>query len=365
MMLGVGVPSGTVTFLFTDIEGSTRLWETASTLMGVALERHDTIVRGAIEEAGGYVFATGGDGFAAAFTRAGDGLAAALRAEEVLEAEAWPEDAPIKVRMAVHTGEVSERHGDYFGTPVNQVARLMALAHGGQILCSAVTAGLVTGEVPLLDLGEHRLRDLSAAQRVFQVGERRFPALRSVDAVPGNLPTMLTELVGRSDDIAGLVKLLEHDRLVTLTGVGGVGKTRLALAVAAATTAGFPDGCWLAELAPAGSAAEVIGAVTSALGVAATNVIAHSLGAEPKNPSAPPPLPAYSPSTPSRSDGSSARGRSRCAGTPHLSRSPNPACFKVAGCSVLGLSFWRAGLGCVIGQDLAPSRVGEGIVGDR
>jgi class 3 adenylate cyclase len=270
----MGVPSGTVTFLFTDIEGSTKLWEAASAAMGVALERHDTIVRGAIEEAGGYVFATGGDGFAAAFARAGDGLAAALRAQEALEAETWPEGASIKVRMALHTREVTERHGDYFGTPVNQVARLMALGHGGQILCSAITAGLVTSEVSLLDLGEHRLRDLSAAQGVFQVGERRFPPLRSVDLVPGNLPTMLNELIGRSDDIAGLVKLLEQDRLVTLTGVGGVGKTRLALAVAAATTAGFPDGCWLAELAPAGSAAEVTGAVTSAVGGPATTVMA-------------------------------------------------------------------------------------------
>jgi predicted ATPase/class 3 adenylate cyclase len=272
--LGVGVPSGTVTFLFTDIEGSTRLWETTSAAMGVALERHNVMVRAAIEEAGGFVFATGGDGFAAAFARAGDGLAAASRAQEALEAEAWPDDALIKVRMAVHTGEVSERDGDYFGTPVNQVARMMALGHGGQILCSATTAALVAGQVPLLDLGEHRLRDLSAAQRVFQVGEGRFPALRSVDAVPGNLPTMLTELVGRSDDIVGLVRLLQHDRLVTLTGVGGVGKTRLALAVAAAMALDFPDGCWLAELAPAGSAAEVTGTVASALGVPATNVMA-------------------------------------------------------------------------------------------
>jgi predicted ATPase len=242
--------------------------------MGVALERHNVVVRAAIEEAGGYVFATGGDGFAVAFARAGDGLAAALRAQQGLAAERWPEGVSIKVRMALHTGEVTERDGDYFGTPVNQAARLMALGHGGQILCSAVTAGLVTGEVPLLDLGEHRLRDLSAAQRVFQVSERRFPALRSVDLVPGNLPTMLTELVGRGDDIAGLVKLLEHDRLVTLTGVGGVGKTRLALAVAAATATGFPDGCWLAELAPAGSAPEVTRAVSSAMGAPVTDVAA-------------------------------------------------------------------------------------------
>jgi predicted ATPase/class 3 adenylate cyclase len=270
----MGGPSGTVTFLFTDIEGSTRLWETASAAMGVALERHNIMVRAAIEEAGGYVFATGGDGFAAAFARAGDGLAAALGAQERLEAETWPEGASIKVRMALHTGEVTERGGDYFGTPVNQAARLMALGHGGQILCSATTAGLVAGQVPMVELGEHRLRDLLAAQWVFQVGDRRFPALRSVDAVPGNLPTMLTELIGRREDIAGLVQLLEGNRLVTLTGVGGVGKTRLALAVAAATAAGFPDGCWLAELAPAGSADEVTQAVSSALGAQVPDIAA-------------------------------------------------------------------------------------------
>jgi predicted ATPase/class 3 adenylate cyclase len=270
----MGVPSGTVTFLFTDIEGSTRLWEAAPEAMGVALVRHNAIVRGAVEERGGYVFATGGDGLAVAFARAGDGLAAAVSAQAALEAERWPDGAPIRVRMALHTGEVTERDGDYFGTPVNQAARLMALGHGGQILCSAVTAGLLSAQVPVLDLGEYRLRDLSAAQRVFQVGDRRFPSLRSVDVVPGNLPTVVTELVGRSDDIAGLVKVLEHQRLVSLTGVGGVGKTRLALAVAAASALGFPDGCWLAELASAGSADEVTRVVSSAVGAPAADLAA-------------------------------------------------------------------------------------------
>src|SRR6516164_586728 len=139
--------------------------------MGVALVRHNAIVRGAVEERGGYVFATGGDGLAVAFARAGDGLAAAISAQAALEAERWPDGAPIRVRMALHTGEVTERDGDYFGTPVNQAARLMALGHGGQILCSAVTARLLSAQVPVLDLGEYRLRDLSAAQRVFQVGD--------------------------------------------------------------------------------------------------------------------------------------------------------------------------------------------------
>src|SRR6516165_5623382 len=218
--------------------------------MSEAVARHDALVHAAIDADNGYVFATGGDGFAVAFAHAGDAVRAALALQHAFTEESWPAATPIRVRMALHTGEVAERDADYFGTPVNQTARLMALGHGGQILCSAVTAGLVTGEVPLLDLGEHRLRDLSAAQRVFQVGEGRFAALRSVDAVPGNLPTMLTELIGRREDIAGLVQLLEGNRLVTLTGIGGVGKTRLAVAVAAATAAEFPDGCWFVELAP-------------------------------------------------------------------------------------------------------------------
>jgi len=261
-----------VTFLFTDIEGSTGMWQAAPEVMPAALARHDAIVRSAVESNSGYVFSTGGDGFGVAFARAGEAVAAALEAQVGLAAEVWPEGAPIRVRMGLHTGEVSERDGDYFGTPVNQTSRLMALGHGGQVLCSQATASLVGDTVALLDLGDHRLRDLSAARRVFQIGDGRFPALRSVDTVPGNLPTILTELVGRSEDMAGLVALLARERLVTLTGVGGVGKTRLALAVAAASVASFPDGCWFAELAPASTGEEVVRAVAAAMGTAATEV---------------------------------------------------------------------------------------------
>ncbi len=222
-------PAGTVTFLFTDIEGSTRLWESATESMRRALESHDVILRSAIDENDGYVFATGGDGFAIAFHRVGDAFATALATQTKLAAESWPEGAVIRVRMALHTGEASERGGDYFGPAVNLTARLMATAHGGQIVCSRSTAGLADSSLTLRSLGEHRLRDLAAAQQVFQVGEGTFPPLRSVDAVPSNLPTMRTELVGRSDQIASLTSLLEHERLLTLTGVGGVGKTRLGL----------------------------------------------------------------------------------------------------------------------------------------
>jgi len=270
--MGVGAPSGTVTFLFTDIEGSTRLWQRNETAMRSALERHDAILQSTIDSHGGYVFSTGGDGFGVAFARAGDAVAAAVDVQTGLAAERWPEGTPIRVRMALHTGEVTERGGDYFGTPVNQAARLMAVGHGGQVLCSAVTAGLLQGEVPLVDLGEHRLKDLSAPQRVFQVGEGLFAPLRSVGAVPGNLPTMLTELIGRTEDIADLSALLDRERLVTLTGVGGVGKTSMALAVAARSTGAFPDGCWFAELAPAATADDVVRAVAAAMGAPVTDL---------------------------------------------------------------------------------------------
>jgi predicted ATPase/class 3 adenylate cyclase len=267
----VGAPSGTVTFLFTDIEGSTRLWETAPEDMGAALLRHDAIVHSAVEAHDGFVFASGGDGFAVAFGRAGEAVRAAVAMQDALGVEAWPAATPIRVRMAIHTGEAVERDGDFYGTPVNQTARLMAVGHGGQILVSAVTAGLVGPAVGLGDLGSHRLRDLSAPQHVFQVGEGRFPPLRSVDAVPTNLPVMVTELIGRSDERDRIVALLETARLVTLTGVGGIGKTRLALAVAAAVAPSFPDGCWFAELAPASTEDEVVRAVAAAMGAPATS----------------------------------------------------------------------------------------------
>jgi predicted ATPase/class 3 adenylate cyclase len=261
----VGAPAGTVTFLFTDIEGSTRLWQEAPEAMATALERHDELVSNAIEARGGYVFSTGGDGFAAAFARAGDALAAAVAAQETLLAEPWPAGAVIRVRMALHTGEAVERQGDYFGTAVNQAARLMALAHGGQVLATAVTAQLAGADASFLDLGEHRLRDLTAPQRLFQVGQGRFPPLSSVDAVPTNLPTQRSELIGREDDVSGIVSLLDAHRLVTLTGVGGVGKTRLSLAAAAPVAKGFVDGCWFVDLSAVSADADVPRAASAAL----------------------------------------------------------------------------------------------------
>jgi predicted ATPase/class 3 adenylate cyclase len=259
------LPSGTVTFLFTDIEGSTRLWEEHPDAMRDALACHDEIVREAIGSHDGHVFATGGDGFAAAFGRVGDALTAAHAAQASLGAATWPAGVRLRARMGVHTGEATERDGNYFGQAVNRAARLMAVAHGGQTVCSHSSAGIAGADVPVWSLGEHRLRDLTAPQEIFQVGPGVFPPLRSVDAVPTNLPIVRTELLGRTDDVAALCQLVGRERLVTLTGVGGVGKTRLALAVAASVGPGFVDGCWLVELAPVASADDVASAIAAAM----------------------------------------------------------------------------------------------------
>ncbi len=257
-------PSGTVTFLFTDIEGSTRLWESDPDAMRSALVRHDQILRNAIEARGGVVFATGGDGFAVAFHRAADAVAAAADAQRGLQAQELP-----AVRMGVHTGEAVERDGDYFGPAVNRTARLMAVAHGGQVVVSGAVAPLVE-DVVLRDLGEHRLRDLSRPERVHQLvvdGLRdEFPELRSLDARPTNLPTQLTTFIGRDDNVKVVEGLVREHRLLTLTGVGGVGKTRLAVQVAAEMLPEFDDGAWLCELAAAEEEDAVVEIVATVLG---------------------------------------------------------------------------------------------------
>ena len=257
--------SGTVSFLFTDIEGSTHLWDSVPEVMAQALERHDSIFRSSIATCDGYVFSISGDGFGAAFASAADALTVAVAMQGALAAEPWPAGAVIRVRMGVHTGEASERDGNYFGTAVNRAARLMAVAHGGQVVCSQASAVLAGAAVSLRSLGEHRLRDLAAAEQIFQVGGDAFPPLRSVDAVPTNLPTVRTELIGRTDEVTELMELVERERLVTLTGVGGVGKTRLALGVAASIAAGFTDGCWLVELSPVADGDEVVKSVAAAI----------------------------------------------------------------------------------------------------
>lgn len=255
-----------MTFLFTDIEGSTRLWEEHPSDMEVALERHDQILREAIEGYGGYVFSTAGDAFSAAFGRAGEAVEAARAAQEGLDAAFWPNVTPIRVRMGVHTGEAQDRGGDYFGPAVNRAARIMSAGHGGQILVSASTASLIDSG-PLVDLGEHRLKDLSAGERLFQVGSFSFPALRTLETVRHNLPVERTTLVGRKNDIRYVAGLVGEHRLVTLLGIGGTGKTRLATAVAAELADQFNDGVWFVDLVPVGGLEEVAGAVATAAGL--------------------------------------------------------------------------------------------------
>ena len=177
-----GVPSGTVTLLFTDVEGSTRLWDAERDEMAAALRRHDELLREAIEQAGGYVLKTGGDSFCAAFSAARAGLDAALTAQRTLAAQSWPTSRPIVVRMALHAGVCEERDGDYFGPAVNRVARLLTVAHGGQVLVSGVTAELLSDELPdgvgLRELGTHQLKDLSRPERIYEV-ETASPAAQS------------------------------------------------------------------------------------------------------------------------------------------------------------------------------------------
>jgi predicted ATPase len=250
-----------VTFLFTDIEGSTRRWEANPEAMRAELAAHDEILRLAIEAHGGWLFKHTGDGVCAAFGSARAAVDAAMEAQRALG---------LPVRMGVATGEAHERDGDYFGPVLNRAARVMAAGHGGQILLAASTASVVD-DVGLVDLGEYRLRDLSGPTHLFQVcGEglaTRFPAPRTLDSVPGNLPVQFTSFVGRDMEVKELTDVVLGHRLVTLTGVGGVGKTRLALHVAAELAAGFRDGVWLIELAPVGDAGSVPDAVATALGI--------------------------------------------------------------------------------------------------
>jgi predicted ATPase/class 3 adenylate cyclase len=258
-------PSGTVTFLFTDIEGSTRLWQEDEASMRQAVARHDQLLRDVVADHGGVVFSTMGDGLAAAFQSASAALSCAVEAQARLARESWGTARPLKVRMGLHTGEADLREGDYFGTAVNRAARLTAVGHGGQILCASSTAELANTDTALVDLGEHRLRDLDRPLHVFQLGDGSFPPLRSLNAFPGNLPIQLTSFVGRQEELVSVSKAIEVSRLVTLTGTGGVGKTRLALQTAADLVTSFPDGVWLCELAAAVDRESLLQVVASAL----------------------------------------------------------------------------------------------------
>src|SRR3954447_8187126 len=261
------LPQGTVTFLFTDIEDPTRRWGEAPPDMAAALRLHDALVRDAIEDHGGYVFATGGDGFSAAFSTAADAATAAVVSQQSLVEAA----IPFGVRMGLHTGEATEREGSYLGTDVSRAARLMSLAHAGQVLVSDATELLLRDRMVLRPLGEHRLRGPRGGMRVYQVvtdGLRsEFPVLQSADRFAGNLPQHLSSFVGREDLVLEVAELVRSNRLVTLAGVGGVGKTRLALEAAAELAAEFPDGVWMVELAPVSEPSAVTAAIATALGI--------------------------------------------------------------------------------------------------
>ncbi|HEX5148782.1 MAG TPA: adenylate/guanylate cyclase domain-containing protein, partial [Candidatus Limnocylindrales bacterium] len=267
--------SGTLsTFVMTDIEGSTRLWEDHGDAMGAALATHDRILRGSVEAAGGRVFKTTGDGMLAAFESPVAAVQAALAAQRALRDATWGATGPLKVRMALHAGTAEARDGDYFGPALNRVARILAIGHGGQVICSAVAAVLardeLPGEVDLVDLGSHRLRDLDRPEQVYQlVAEdlaRTFPPLRSLSTRRSNLPLSLTSFVGREKELAEIDALIGRHRLVTLIGVGGTGKTRLMLEAAGRLTERFADGIWLAELAPITDPSQAASEIARALG---------------------------------------------------------------------------------------------------
>jgi predicted ATPase/class 3 adenylate cyclase len=266
-------PSGMVAFLFSDIEGSTQRWESHRDAMEAALARHDALLRAAIETHGGYVFKTIGDAFCAAFTTVPGAIAAALKAQLALQDEDFSAVEGLRVRMALHAGESTERDGDFFGPTVNRVARLLAIAHGGQVLISGIAADLSHGEIPLQsslrDLGFARLKDLTAPEHVWQLDilgqPNAFPPLRSLDTLPNNLPIQRTSFVGREQDVAEVKELLDHHRLLTLVGSGGVGKTRLAIQVGAELLDRYPDGVWFVDLAPISDPELVASVVAQAL----------------------------------------------------------------------------------------------------
>jgi predicted ATPase/class 3 adenylate cyclase len=271
-------PTGTVTFLFTDIEGSTSLWEHDAPTMQEALARHDEILQNTIEDRGGYVFKTVGDAFCAAFDTATVATEAALAAQRALLEEGWADEiGAIRVRMALHAGAAEERGGDYFGPPVNRVARLLSAGHGGQILLSHTTQELTRDDLPegasLRDLGQRRLKDLFRPERVFQLLSpdlpTSFPPLKTLDARINNLPTQLTSLVGREKELSEIAGLLRRPevRLLTLTGAGGTGKTRLGLQAAADLLDEFDSGVFFVALAPISDPELVASAIAEPLAV--------------------------------------------------------------------------------------------------
>ena len=253
------LPTGLITYLFTDVQGSTTLWQQFPQEMTDVMARHDSMMRSAVEENRGSVVRPRGEGDSifAVFPRATDAIGAACSAQQLLQRETWPEGIAISVRMAIHTGESELREHDYYGATVNRCARLRSIAHGGQILISEATAQLVrdnlSEEISLRDMGSHRLKNLQRAEQVFQLVHpglpADFPALVSLDSHPNNLPVQMTSFIGREEEIEEVNRLLATARLVTLLGAGGSGKTRLSQEIGMSLVNEYPYGVWFVGLA--------------------------------------------------------------------------------------------------------------------
>lgn len=266
-----------LTLFFSDIEGSTQHWEHTPKAMSVALQRHDLLVRAAIEGAGGSVFKTVGDAFCAVFPSPTQAVLAAWAVQDSISSENWMDGLELKVRIGIHTGECEEREGDYFGPSVNKVARLGSVGHGGQVLCSLATARLLASSLPsgveLRSLGQHELADIDLPEEIHQLDfpgrPTTFPPLRSryLAPVTNNLPPETSSLVSRAGEIRDVVELLGAHRVVTVAGSGGIGKTRLALEVARTLVSEMRDGAWLVELAEILDPDSVPGVILSSLGV--------------------------------------------------------------------------------------------------
>jgi predicted ATPase/class 3 adenylate cyclase len=275
---GQRLPSGTITFLFTDIEGSTQLWEKHPNEMKSALALHDSILRESIEFNHGVFIKTTGDGIHAVFEKAIDAVQAAAQAQQHLHARFNSDPSTsirLKARMGIHTGEADLRDGDYYGQSLNRAARLMSVAHGEQILLSAVTCELAQEHLPadvfLLDVGEHHLKDLARPEHIYQLNvpglPAEFPALKTINLFPNNLPLQLSSFIGREKEIEEIRKLITVNRMVTLTGSGGTGKTRLSIEVGRQELSSFVNGVWLVELAPLSDPAQIVPTMAQAFGL--------------------------------------------------------------------------------------------------
>ncbi len=264
------IPTGTVTFAFSDVEGSTRLWAADRELTARAIARHEDIVRAATAETGGHVFATGGDSFGVAFNRADDGVRWAIEVQAAAAAEQWPDGATIRIRIGLHTGDAEERDENYYGPAVNLAARVADAGHGNQILLSTVTAALLTDNglrSELQDLGPIRLDGIAAEQTLFQLGTTNHPPLRVQGGRDGKLPKALGPLFGRAELLDATVRAMADTPVVTLVGPGGIGKTRLSLAAAELAAAEQGTGAWLVELAEVTASDDVTRAVADALDI--------------------------------------------------------------------------------------------------